>query len=76
MSNVIKEIYAPGKKHKVLIVQKDNGQFRLESSSLYEYEDIKAWEDTTIGLHLHDDLVSAEKAAIELLRTESGEKID
>ena len=53
-----KEIYAPGKKHNALMVQKENGQFTPDRSSLYEYGDIKAWGDTTPGPHLYDDLVS------------------
>ncbi len=72
---VVKEITAPGGRHKVLILLNDDGQYSVESRSLYEYEGIKDWEDTTIGLHLFDDFASAIEAVSELLRNESGKVI-
>lgn len=76
MREVLRTIYAPGKKHKVQILLTEEGRYVIESSSLYEYEGITAWEDTTTGLHLFDDLHAAVEAARELLRNESGEDID
>ena len=73
MSEKVKEIYSLSRKHRVVILKKENGQYTLESHSFYE--EMQEWEDTSFGLHLFDTIEKAEKGAMELLLNESGENI-
>jgi len=74
MSEMVKEIYSPSRKHRVIILKKDNGQYTLETHSFYgEMDD---WENTSFGLHLFETYELAEEGAKEILRNESGENIE
>ncbi len=74
MSEKVKEIYSPSRKHRVVILKKENGQYTLETHSYYE--EMEEWEDTSFGLHLFETIEKAEESAKELLRNESGENIE